>query len=497
MNDEFEEFDLEETKHEPEKITVPSNDVKDDKSKKKPLSARMLEIESDTAHLSEEKIKEVLEAHSNVIDQWAYVLHDKDLKPDGTLKNPHYHVDTHFRYPCELPDVASWFGLAPNFVKRIQSPRFSSAVAYLTHANAPEKHQYNISEVKANFDVRSTINNELVVKGKKKRRLEIIQGIFDGEITEYNYTDGRLTDVELFEYKRDIQNAFEVVWCKRANALGKRDMRVMLFYGATGAGKTTLAKIYCEKNNLTYAISSTSNDALQDYKGQDVFIFDEFRDSDMKFNDLLKLLDNNTSSTSKSRYRNVILDAKMIIITTSIDPYTLYDGMEDKDSEKQRRQGRDSRTQLYRRISTIWHVTPKDISVYKLNELCLNQIATDLSEDIAKLYDCVGTGIPNPVPAYLETLGESSKTHELENIRDFFNDVNGSGAPNVNVNPTVESKPIEDDFDASEFEEIKLYDDEIDFDKLPPVESKPATTRPATRTEVFEHTRQLSFPNLK
>ena len=97
----------------------------------------------------------------------------------------------------------------------------------------------------------------------------------------------------------------------------------------------------------------------------------------------------------------------------------------------------------------------------------------------------------------METLGESSKTHELENIRDFFNDVNGSGAPNVNVNPTVESKPIEDDFDASEFEEIKLYDDEIDFDKLPPVESKPATTRPATRTEVFEHTRQLSFPNLK
>ena len=149
-------------------------------------------------------------------------------------------------------------------------------------------------------------------------------------------------------------------------------------------------------------------------------------------------------------------------------------------------------------ISTIWHVTPKDISVYKLNEPRLHQVATDLSEDIAKLYDCVGTSIPNPVPAYLETLGESSKTHELEDIRDFFNDVNGSDKPNVNVNPTVESKPVEDDFDASEFEEIKLYDDEIDFDKLPPVEPpKAQPPRPATRDEVFEHTRQLSLPNLK
>ena len=409
----------------------------------KTISARMFEIESDTAHLSEEKIKEVLETHSNVIDQWAYALHDKDLKPDGTLKNPHYHVETHYRYPCELTDVAAWFGLELNFVKRIQSPRFSSAIAYLTHANAPEKHQYDVSEVKANFDVRSTINNELVVKGKKKRRLEIIQGIMDGEITEYNYTDGRLTDMELFEYKRDIQNAFEVVWVKRANNLQKekRDMRVMLFHGVTGAGKSTLAKIFCEKRGLSYVVSSTCNDALQDYKGQDVFIFDEFRDSDMKFNDLLELLDNNTSSTSKSRYRNVILDAKMIIITTSIDPYTLYDGMEYKDSEKQRRQGRDSRLQLYRRISTIWHVTPDNISVYKLNEPRIYQVSTDMNADIAKLYDCVGTGIPNPVPAYLETLGESSKAHELDDIQDFFRDVNGADSPNIDISSMPDSEP--------------------------------------------------------
>ena len=367
----------------------------------------------------------------------------------------------------------------------------------------------SIRAVKANFDIRSVINNELVIKGKKKRRLEIIQGIFDGEITEYNYTDGRLTDMELFEYKRDIQNAFEVVWCKRANALGKRDMRVMLFHGVTGAGKTTLAKIYCEKNNLTYVVSSTSNDALQDYKGQAVFIFDEFRDSDMKFNDLLKLLDNNTSSTSKSRYRNVILDAKMIIITTSIDPYTLYDGMGDKNSEKQRRQGRDSRTQLYRRISTIWHVTPKDISVYKLNEPRLHQVATDLSEDIAKLYDCVGTGIPNPVPAYLETLGESSKAHELDDIRDFFVGVNGTDSPNVYtkpmekpaVTPKPTIEPIEANVEDMGFEEITLDEENISFEdleELPPVEPpKAQPPRPATRDEVFEHTRQLSLPNLK
>ena len=424
----------------------------------KTISARMFEIESDTAHLSEEKIKEVLETHSNVIDQWAYALHDKDLKPDGTLKNPHYHVETHYRYPCELTDVAAWFGLEPNFVKRIQSPRFSSAVAYLTHANAPEKHQYDISEVKANFDVRSIINNELVVKGKKKRCLEIIQGIFGGEITEYNYTDGRLTDMELFEYKRAIQNAFEIVWSKRANALGKRDMRVMLMYGVTGAGKTTLAKMYCEKRGLSFVVSSASNDALQDYKGQDVFIFDEFRDSDMKFNDLLKLLDNNTSSTSKSRYRNVILDAKMIIITTSVDPYTLYAGMEDKNSEQQRYQGRDSRLQLYRRISLIWHVNPDYIDIYKLNMPRIYEVASDMKSDIAKLYDCVKRGIPNPVPVYLNSICKSSEDHDLEDLHDFFADVNGADSPNIELDTVPVSEPFE--------EEFEFYDGPTPFDSL-------------------------------
>ena len=64
-----------------------------------------------------------------------------------------------------------------------------------------------------------------------------------------------------------------------------------------------------------------------------------------------------------------------------------------------------------------------------------------MNADIAKLYDCVGTGIPNPVPAYLETLGESSKAHELDDIQDFFRDVNGADSPNIDISSMPDSEP--------------------------------------------------------
>ena len=37
---------------------------------------------------------------------------------------------------------------------------------------------------------------------------------------------------------------------------------------------------------------------------EDVLILDDLRDSDFKFTDLLKILDNHTKSTVKSRYHN-------------------------------------------------------------------------------------------------------------------------------------------------------------------------------------------------
>ena len=94
-------------------------------------------------------------------------------------------------------------------------------------------------------------------------------------------------------------------------------MNCIFITGASGTGKSTYAKQIASENNLSVYISSGSNDVLDDYQGQDCIILDDLRPSCMGLSDLLKMLDNNTASTVKSRYKNKVLECKMIIITTT------------------------------------------------------------------------------------------------------------------------------------------------------------------------------------
>ncbi|MGM8317295.1 AAA family ATPase, partial [Clostridium perfringens] len=76
--------------------------------------------------------------------------------------------------------------------------------------------------------------------------------------------------------------------------------------GKSGTGKTTYAKQLAKEKGYSVYISSGSNDVLDSYQGQDCIILDDLRPSCMGLSDLLKMLDNNTSSTVKSRYKNKV-----------------------------------------------------------------------------------------------------------------------------------------------------------------------------------------------
>ena len=93
-------------------------------------------------------------------------------------------------------------------------------------------------------------------------------------------------------------------------------MEAIFITGKSGCGKTTYAKLYADKLGYSYYISSGSNDVLDGYGGQDCLILDDLRPSCMGLSDLLKMLDNHTSSTVKSRYYNKVLECKLIIITS-------------------------------------------------------------------------------------------------------------------------------------------------------------------------------------
>lgn len=73
-------------------------------------------------------------------------LHDKDLKDDGSLKKPHYHVVFHFptkKSSDQLKDMISLFGGVGH--QRVDSIR--GAVQYQVHLNHPDKAQYSQSDI--------------------------------------------------------------------------------------------------------------------------------------------------------------------------------------------------------------------------------------------------------------------------------------------------------------------------------------------------------------
>lgn len=101
--------------------------------------------------------------HSNQIRAYAYAYHDKDVKEDGTLKEPHYHLVIVTYTTCTCSAVRRWFsgfqddkGLDITTTSQICSDVFQM-YDYLTH-NTFEckqlgKYQYSKDIVKSNdFD---------------------------------------------------------------------------------------------------------------------------------------------------------------------------------------------------------------------------------------------------------------------------------------------------------------------------------------------------------
>jgi hypoxanthine phosphoribosyltransferase len=134
-------------------------------------------------------------------------------------------------------------------------------------------------------------------------------------------------------------------------------MRVIFINGVAGSGKTTYAKKIADGLKMDYYVSSSNNDALGGYKGQKVLILDDARDSTFSFNDFLKLLDNHTSSSVRSRYNNKVFNGEIIIITSVIPLYEWYSGIDSKISQE-------SKTQLYRRINEYYEMDKDTIKAY-------------------------------------------------------------------------------------------------------------------------------------
>lgn len=325
-----------------------------------PKSFRTVEITQQVSYgWSPENVQKCLDGWS-VVKDYAYILHDKDTRDDGSLKESHTHTMVRFNTPVPTSAIIAHINgvLGMEVIKENQLERckkWSSAIAYLTHENVSGKHVYDRKEVVSNFDFEKEI--ETVLRDSDKLNIAV-SGIVNGNIKPYSIPDYIEPDIYV-KYKNKIEAAFDY----RAKMLlqkGDRDMECIYVQGDSGVGKTTFAKQICENRHMSYFVSSGSNDVLDGYGGQDCIILDDLRPSCLSLSDLLKMLDNNTGSTVKSRYRNKVLECKLIIITTTKDVDTFFNEVFENENE--------TRVQLKRRCKTLIKMSSDRIVFYAYSE---------------------------------------------------------------------------------------------------------------------------------
>lgn len=342
---------------------------------KKRISLRNCEIVSNLEYIDldyiNKKIK-TLVASGNNITEYAYIIHDKDTYDEdgetsdgrkykkGDLKAPHIHLMLKFKTPQMLHCIANWFEVKENNVNKIKG-KWVSAIRYLTHANHPEKHQYDDSEVVCNFDYSSEKEKMGYNKNADKiRKEETLLKIANGELKPYDIygSDDLVGALDKINWDSDIRKALNNRQVKlQLNETG-RDMQVIYMCGGSGSGKTTLAREYAEKRGLSVYVSSGGKNPMDNYMGQECIILDDFRPDIMSLSDMLKLLDNHTASMVNARYFNKFMgECKLIIITTIDDIPQFFQKIPNKGNEPIK--------QLERRCSTKMIIDETDISYYK------------------------------------------------------------------------------------------------------------------------------------
>lgn len=303
------------------------------------MQLRQMEIVTDQDKLSVD-IQETCMKYKT-IKQWAYILHDKDDT------RPHYHIYLNFdKSSCDTKLVANWFGVPENFIEKVKG-RKTDMLLYLTHGNETQKnkHQYSASEVVANFDFETEIAEAKIIGDFKNFTY--------AQMLQYANT---LPIIEKTKALNQLKKLWELE-CLCSSMNTDRDLKVMFITGKAGTGKTYYAKKLLNSLELDYCISSSSNDPLQDYLGQKAIILDDLRDETFKFEDFLKITDNNTQSSISSRFHNKIFLGEMVVITSSVPIRYWYKNL--------RMNSIESLEQLYRRISCYVEVTENNVIVYE------------------------------------------------------------------------------------------------------------------------------------
>ena len=173
----------------------------------------------------------------------------------------------------------------------------------------------------------------------------------------------------LAKYNRKINDVAEaslaIQYTKWRKEREDKHNQLMTFWfcGATGTGKTRYAKYLAENVfRMPYFVSGGQRDAMQDYEGQHLIVWDELRNN-VYYSELLRLLDPyNYDKAISSRYFNKNLMPEVMIITSPYRPDDLYKIMDISDRKQ------DKLNQQTRRVPLIYEFQKDHISILKWND---------------------------------------------------------------------------------------------------------------------------------
>lgn len=246
-----------------------------------------------------------------------YFISCKEKAP--TTEHEHIHIYTHFKNPIKLS------------IKKLQG-------AHIEICKGTPKQ--NIDYIKKDGNILDEQGEE-PHQGKKTYNYNDIMNTTEVEIMN----NEELTTIEkktILNMKKDLENTNGQDLEDFLNEDSKYDyLKVYYIHGKSGAGKTQKAKEILRKYKEEHKdeilkidkVKYSNNFWIGTHKNSNIGFYDDFRPSHMKASEFINFIDYN-KNIMNIKGAQMINNYKLIIITSILSPYEIYNNME-REEKKQ------------------------------------------------------------------------------------------------------------------------------------------------------------------